>query len=600
MGLHVDELHRASTDPRVPRDERWDINRELWEQFKGALEIPNQDDMREAIQPLLLGADFVGKATRLVPYAERMAVGPEITGRGHQSFLQVNEFGIVGGQSGYSRWCEPPAPGGFHFLRDVVNNVDILKAVILTRCRQILSFCQPERDGEPLGFHFIRKDGEKVSKRDKDRIDRLESWVLNCGDEIDPRRRKRMRRDDMAGFIHKHLFDSLSADSAPVEVEPTRNGRSISGIYAVPFDTVRLCTEEGYEGDDEICGVQVIDGTAHVTYTYDDLIYEVRNPRTDLYVCGYGFAEAEMVVRALTAYLNAFTYNAAGLDRNSVPRGLLFLLGEYDQRQLGRFRNNMDAMLSGAGNQWKIPVLAGSGDKAGATYVPIDNNFNEMLLAKWMTLVVSIVCAVYSIDPNEIHFDSFSSQQSSPLSGKDTSEKLAHSRDKGLLPLLKHVKRLYNTHLIPLIDPDYRLEFTGLNEEEAELKAKRLELTSTIDELRELDGRDPHPDKAIGAAPASQSHLPLYMQERQMALQQQMGGGPGAEGEDYPQTGDGEHTPYVAEGDGGEAPDADHLHTLQLEDDEEGGGAMGKAVGPAAKESRFLVIIERERHADAA
>jgi hypothetical protein len=166
-------------------------------------------------------------------------VGPNVTGRNHASVLEVNELGIVSGLGSHSRWTEPPPPGGFNFLKDVVQQVDIIKAVILTRCRQILSFCQPERENEPLGFHFKRRDGEKIGKKDQSRVQRLEEWVLNCGDEADPCRRRRLRCDSMQSFLHKHLWDSLPADAAPVELEPTRNGRSLSGLYAVPFDTVR-------------------------------------------------------------------------------------------------------------------------------------------------------------------------------------------------------------------------------------------------------------------------------------------------------------------------------------------------------------------------
>ena len=574
------ELHAQAINPATPADERHDINAELWNEFKGALDFPDQDDVRAALQPLIYG-DLSLKATRLEPYTYRR----NVSSRGRSSILEVNEFGLVGGM-GNSRWTEPAVPGGFNFLNDVVGQVDILKAVILTRCRQVLSFCQPERENEPLGFTFRRRDGKKIGKSDEQRVRRLEEWVLNCGDEADPRRRRRLRRDSMQAFIHKHLWDSLSADAAPVELEATRNGRSLAGLYAVPFTTVRLCTEEGYEGDDEICGLQLIDEVPHVTYTYDDLLYPIRNPRSDLVVGGYGFSETEMVVRALTAYLNAFTYNAAGLDRNSAPRGILLALGNFDRRQLNAFRNNLDAMMSGAGNRWKLPMLAGEKGEGGGEmkYVPLDNNLDEMLLAKWMTLLVSIVCGVHGMDPNEISFDSFSAHNSSPLSGKDTTEKLAHSRDKGLVPLLKHVKQMYNSDVIPLIDPDYLFEFTGLDEEDKEIKAKRLELTSTIDELRDLDGRDPHPDEVIGAAPASQTHLNLYMQERQMEMQQEQGAGGD---EDYPQKGDGEHTPYAAEGDGGKAPGGPHLHTLSLGEDE----AVGKAKGPASARP-FLVVVE--------
>ncbi len=125
----------------------------------------------------------------------------------------------------------------------------------------------------------------------------------------------------------------------------------------------------------------MIDEQPEVVYGHRDLLYPVRNPRSDLHVGGYGYAEPEMVVRALTHYLNAVTYNAAGLDRNAIPRGLLTLFGDYQQRNLDNFTRQMKAMVQGAANRWTVPILASKSEKAGAIWTPIDQNFQEMFFA---------------------------------------------------------------------------------------------------------------------------------------------------------------------------------------------------------------------------
>jgi hypothetical protein len=92
----------------------------------------------------------------------------------------------------------------------------------------------------------------------------------------------------------------------------TANGQ-LSGYYNLDFETIRLTIESGYEGDDEIRAVQLQDGIPAVAFTYDDLLYPVRTPRTDLRAGGYGYAEPEGVIRAITGYINVMTYNLSGL-----------------------------------------------------------------------------------------------------------------------------------------------------------------------------------------------------------------------------------------------------------------------------------------------
>ncbi|NYW24460.1 hypothetical protein, partial [Escherichia coli] len=109
----------------------------------------------------------------------------------------------------------------------------------------------------------------------------------------------------------------------------------IDGFYAVDGATIRLCSENGYKGDDSIYALQVVNGRICTAYTYDDLIYEPRNPRTDVESCGYGLSETELLIRVVTGFLNALTYNIKGFDANSLPRGIIHLSGNYSQADVG-------------------------------------------------------------------------------------------------------------------------------------------------------------------------------------------------------------------------------------------------------------------------
>jgi len=589
LGLHLDEMAVGSLDPRTPADERYDINAWLYAQLHStladgdAMASVEQNVAQLRADPLFFGGGgavlpegVIAKAAlRLEPYSVQWSGNiRDVTGRGHQAILGLDEFGVVqmGAGSALSRWVEKPIAGGFEFLRSVVDSVDFLKAVMLTRQRQVLQCCKPATDQDPLGFIWLRKDGEKLEDEDKRETAKLTELILRSGDETDARENKKMRRPEMQEFISRLVWDTLSADACPIETEMSRSGKKLAGLYNIPYDTIRLCTELGYEGDDAFTAVQVLMGTPHVAFTYDDIIYEVRNPRTDLHVNGYGYAEPEMVMRATTAYINSFTFNASALDSNSIPRGILTLHGEYDRRELNAFRNNLRAMLHGAGSRFQLPVMASKTKEGGAIWTPMDQ-FNEMFFAKWFSLLVSIICAVYSIHPTELNFDSFSHQTSSTLGGSDTEEKLKHSRDKGLLPLLNFVQRIYNRFIVPFWTKKYELQFTGLHQEDPKEKQERVKLYSTVDELRDGDGKPPLEDPLLGEAPTNPALMQAYMmgvQQKMMAEQQAAGGG--VEGdEDYPQDEDGQHDPWQ----GGE-PDEDSFHTLRM-----GGGGNGNGTPPA-------------------
>ncbi len=149
---------------------------------------------------------------------------------------------------------------------------------------------------------------------------------------------------------------------------------------------------------------------------------------------------------------------------------------------------------------------------------------NEVMFAKWMTFLASIICAIYGIAPEEINFESFTNGASS-LSGSDTEEKLVNSKDKGLRPLLSYFESVMTEYVIGEFSDKYEFEFTGLDEEDQQTVWDRKKMTRTVNEIRAEDGVD-KAEGSWGDAPLNPSLVGAWQQE---AMPQQ---------EDYGQPGE--------------------------------------------------------------
>jgi hypothetical protein len=542
------DLHQR---PDLPPSEARDVNRELLQTFTRGLSrsdyIP-QDEVQLWLTQLMAQEEAMAKAVILNPaYVQRAYPNVDVTEaarwQGHKGILHVAELGVAGG-FGLNRWADKGTPnGGFDFLSYMHENLDIHQAIVFTRTHQVGTFLRPfrEDDNNPLGYRWVRKDGEKLTEDDKKATNRLDRLLAMSGTDDDPTTfAYDHQRSLLPEFTKALVANSLIADACPVEIEPVvGNPKKVAGWYALDFRTIRLAWESGYDGDDRIVGVQLAPesgGVPIVGYERDELIWAVRNPRANVFYGRYGKAELEAYVKAATAYLNSCTFNAANQDRNSLPRGFLTLYGRFDTTQLLTFKEQWNALVKGAARRWALPVLVSeSRQEGGAAYTPVDTQLSEMYLTKWIIFQVSILCSFYGLDPIELNMESFTSKQSS-LSGKDTAEKLQSSHDRGLITLMLWVETWFNTYLIPRLQtsPKYDLVFVGLFPSDEDRKHERQKLTLTVDEMRRNDGEDPIENPLLGNAPVNPSLMSAYMvgvQQDQAAQQQQPPGG--GEDENY-------------------------------------------------------------------
>lgn len=528
MAVRPDKPSNVALDPAAPPVERLDalgvLHRTHAPTSLSDLILP-QEDLREVIS--YISSEYAqsefAKGAQIIPFPSKSA---RTRASGMQS-VQLDRLQI----QAHGDYWEKPSVFGFNAMRAMVAQTPILNAVILTRVRQVQRFCQINESGEGPGFtvRLVDKD-RQVSPSEKESIKLLNRFLANCGWEFNPRARKRLKRDSFPQMMAKLTRDSLTMDAAPIETEMKRDKtQGIDGLYAVDGATIRLCTEDGYQGDDELYALQLVNGRICTAYSYDELIYEPRNPTSDVLAAGYGTGETELMIRVVTGFLNAMTYNIKGFDSNAIPKGMLHLSGDYSKEDLSAFKRYWNAMVRGVNNAWTLPVMVSKDQESKAAFEKFGVEFNEMYFSKWMTFLTSIICAIYGMSPSEINFDSFTGGNTSALSGSDTEEKLASSKDSGLRPLMSYFQNVISDYVITDFSDKYCFRWTGFDDDDREKREERSRLVLTVDEMRAADGYDKFPGK-LGCAPVNPSLIGPWMQMQQAESPEDFGVPPEAQG----------------------------------------------------------------------
>ena len=521
-----DDPRRTAFDTTAPADERYDAQAQLQKTYRPTLsDLIPAPEVQQVIDHIVADLDqqAMAKSAQVIqfPTSERAR------GRGMQS-VYLDDLQIFASGD----WYEKPSPIGFESLRQMVDQTPVLNAVILTRIRQMSAFCRPQEQEDQLGFQIRHMDkSHELTPDEEESTKLLTRFIQNSGWEFKPRARQRLKRDAFPHLMAKLVRDTLTMDAAPIETEMKRDrALGVDGLYAVDGATIRLCTEHGYDGNDEVFALQVVQGRTRTAYTYNDLIYVPRNPRTDVRLAGYGLGEPELLIRTVTGYLNAMTYNIKGFDENAIPRGMLHISGDYDANDLVAFKRHWNAMVKGINNAWTLPLMVSKDQESKASFERFGVEFNEMYFAKWMSFLTSIICAIYSIDPSEINFESFSSSGRSSLSGDDTVEKIAASKDKGLRPLMGYFESMLSDYVISEFGDKYVFRFVGLDQEDASRKWEKAKLASTWGELRAEIGQKAT-NTPLDDAPLNPSLVGPWMQTQQ---QQDFGQEPGDEQDGQP------------------------------------------------------------------
>ena len=259
-------------------------------------------------------------------------------------------------------WKERRSGFSFEMLKEVERQLAIVRAIINVRSAQLASFCEPYDETNSLGFKVIPKDrSRKMTPFVRNRCAEIAEFIVNCGQ---PRKNSHsvVKRDRMDTLVRKLVRDSLLFDAVAIEMVPDSDGIPYE-FYAVDGTTIRFAptyeaqalldmgdswaariAEAHYddlsynpiaENGKPVKYLQIINNNIATSFTDDEMIYGARNPRSDIYVGGYGFSEIEQAITIVTALIDTEKYQSNLFKNGSLPRGLLNLKGtEWTQEQL--------------------------------------------------------------------------------------------------------------------------------------------------------------------------------------------------------------------------------------------------------------------------
>ena len=447
-----------------------------------------------------------------------------------------------------------------------MSKVPVINAIIKTRKNQIADFAEPQENRFSTGFIIRKKPKfgkeQKMTKQDEKTAEAITEFLMNGGNASN------WNNDDFDTFIRKIVNDSLIYDQMTFECIRNRRGE-LETFKAVDASTFRIADSyfsEDYENEffkrygavvwennneygKKINGyypsyVQVYQNIKVNDFYPWELCFGIRNPSANIHANGYGCSELEELINVVTSMLWSDEYNRRFFSQGSAPKGFLRVKGVNNEAALQQFRQQWQSMITGVMQAWKTPVV-----EADVDWIDMQKSNRDMEYNSWLEYLIKIACSIYAIDPTEIGWDIARSSGSTGMFESSQEQRLKHSKDKGLYPLLKFIQKKINKYIVSQLNPEFEFCFVGLNgltiQEELDMDIKKGQSFMTINELREKYDLKP---LEFGDIPSNSA----YLQAKSQAQFAQQGAG----GEGMMMGGDeeggGYDNPFVGGGDEGD------------------------------------------------
>jgi hypothetical protein len=404
----------------------------------------------------------------------------------------------------------------FSVLRRM-GDIHIVKSIVSTRVEQIMNFMDFSEDEQKEGFTIRKKKSlfstgdEKLTNEDKKKISKIVDFLEKGGwtDKWD-------NVDSLQEFVSKIMSDSLTLDQLAFEMVRNRmwelqKFRAVDASLIRFLDSVDPRQREGFEQYrfkghlPRYCMVWE-EMILHNPITKEPILYYpwelgfgIRNKTSDVRRNGYGVSELETLVNIITWILWGFSYNANFFSQGSQPKGFINIKNpNISNSTLQEFRQAWTQTMAGVYNSHRTPVINGI-DLEWVDLQKLSNR--DMEFNEWIKFLIIMTCSVYRIDPSELGFNFKESQQ---IFGQDGQrERLKHSREKGLKPLLIFLQGIITKYIVSELDENYEFAFTGIEveDEEAQVKLDSEKLSSGMismqDIFKKYNGRDFDPEKDI-------------------------------------------------------------------------------------------------------
>jgi hypothetical protein len=220
------------------------------------------------------------------------------------------------------------------------------------------------------------------------------------------------------------LEDMFVIDAPTLYIQRTKGG----GVYALrPIDGAtikRIIDPHGWVPMPPLPAFQqILQGTAAIDYTTDELIYSPRNMRTNRL---YGLSHVEQIIVTAKTWLARQAYNLEYYNTGTTPEGFLSASKDWGVQQIAEYQELFDLQLSGQLGERRKLKITPNDSKFTETKEPAFKNSYDEWLAR-------IACFCFSVPPT-----AFVNEMNRATAGTQNISSL----ETGLAPLRVWVERL--------------------------------------------------------------------------------------------------------------------------------------------------------------
>lgn len=479
-----------------------------------------------------LSLDDLDKLQKAIPYAFQSKLQATLNSNDPSELMKANLYlGELNPNSGKitSVFFDPNDLSGngkgFKDSRGILSfdtlrrmgDIWIIRAIVNTRIEQIQNFLHFSEDEQKEGFTIRRKKGlfkddeeKELSNEEKRTIENIVKF-LERGGWTD----KWENVDDLQTFVRKITFDSLTLDQIAFEIVRNRNWE-LNKFRAVDASLIRFLDSVDPKQQEALESYRYKGYLPRYCMVWEEMIlknpttkepilyypwelgFGIRNKSSNIRRNGYGTSELEILVEIITWILWGMQYNGNAFSMGSQPKGFINIKNaNVSNSTLNEFRQAWTQTMRGVQNSHRTPIING----IDLEWVDLSKTNRDMEFNEWLKFLVIISCSVYRMDPTELGFQ-FKDQ--AQIFGQDgQKQRLQHSREKGLKPLLIFLQNIITEYLVSELNEDYEFVFTGIEvEDEAaqvQLDKEKIEMGAVAmqDIFKKYSGREFDPEKDI-------------------------------------------------------------------------------------------------------
>ena len=357
--------------------------------------------------------------------------------------------------------------------------------IIGMRVADVLSYANLSRHAWKRGWRITHREADKNPTKDiKKDIVLAENFIMNCNTELTGAERDARGYTSFRQFLAMLARTTLIFDGMAIWTDRGDDNK-VQAFKCMYAGNIRLAMPGGYMNNPDIFAAMVDQtGTVITTFTRDELVWYVRNPRAEPDVYGYGLSELQVGVRLIQAFQNAFDANADQFSRAHVPNGMLLLKGVgWVQRQLDILTRVWNNMLAGITKRWSMPALVVPKDGDITILDLSDIRGKDAYYEILMNLSMGAFCTVYRFPPHRLGYKISGKSPDSELPNQTATDRI-DDEDIGKEELLDHIELVINEYLLSSRFPHLRFEFSGKNPKSDAREYEERQLAMTMRERR--------------------------------------------------------------------------------------------------------------------